>query len=142
MLKQVGSLIIAFCVVSYSASALAAIGIAETQATESETQEAQEIAVQFTLRFAEAKDFTPIVKELYLDDFIERYIKSRAKNPDFNADSHLLFVPGLEENSGFLRGSSPADWQRFYIVANNFLLFGFVSGLKKVSDDARDIKPT
>jgi len=143
MLKRLfASLIILLFVGGNSVSLSALPGQGGSQVTESEAQEAQDIAVQFTSRFAETKDLTPIVKELYFNDFIERYIKSRAKNPDFDSAPHLYFLPGLEYDSRLLTEGNAADWQRFYLAANNFLLFGFVSGMKKASDNAREIKPT
>ena len=111
-----------------------------SQPTESEARDAHEIAVQFTLQFAEMKDLAPVVKDLYFENFVERYVQSRAKNPDLNSAPHAYFLPGLEYNSRLLREGSPAEWQRFYIAANNFLLFGFVRGMKK-GDDAKEIKP-
>ncbi|HXM35401.1 MAG TPA: hypothetical protein VN920_09460 [Pyrinomonadaceae bacterium] len=114
----------------------------DQQITERESQEALELAQQFTTRFLETKDLTPIVKELYVTDFIERYKQARAVNPDFNKAPHLYFVPGLEYNSRLLTEANAEDWQRFYVAANNFILFGFVSVIKKSPKEIEDLKVT
>lgn len=142
MLKYVGAiLILALFSISSFASTLAVAKTDKPQVMDIEVQEAQEIAIQFTLRFAQSKDIAPIVKDLYFSDFIERYIKSRAKNPDFNSAPQLYFVPGLNYNSRLLTDARSEEWQRFYTTANNFLIFGFISGIKNYSDNA-DIKVT
>ena len=142
MLKRLFvSLIISLALVGNSGLTPALTAKDGPQPTEAEVRDAHEIAVQFTLQFAEMKDLAPVVKDLYFENFVERYVQSRAKNPDLNSAPHAYFLPGLEYNSRLLREGSPAAWQRFYIAANNFLLFGFVSGLKK-GDDAKEIKPS
>jgi len=141
MLKYFGAiLILVFFSISGFASTLAVARIDEPQVTDIEVQEAQEIAIQFTLRFAESKDLSPIVKDIYFSDFIERYKKFKLK--DLSTSSvDLYFEPGLDYNSRLLTNGRSEDWQRFYIAANNFLLFGFISGIKNYSDNA-DIKAT
>lgn len=135
------ALMVMLCAVGSLGSSFAAGGNCTQQVTEAETREAQEIAVQFTVRFAQTKDLALVVKELYFEDFVQRYLKSRARNPDFNAAPHVYFAPGLNYNSRLLTTSSAADWQRLYLATNNFLLFGFVRAMGKVSEDAHDVKP-
>lgn len=120
---------------------LAQPGTYEPQVTKAEEQEAQEVAIQFTIRFTETKDLTPIVRDFYFSDFVERYKKSKTK--DLNANPvDLYFAPGLDYNSRLLTDGDCKDWERFYVAANNFLLFGFISALKNYSDDTQDIKVT
>lgn len=112
-----------------------------SQVTQVEEREAREVARQFTLQFIRTKDLAPIVKDLYWSDFIERYKQSRSK--DLNGNStDLLLVSGLDYNSRLLTEGNSVDWQRFYIAANNFLLLGFLAGLKHYSGEKADIKPT
>lgn len=113
----------------------------EPQVTKAEEQEARELAIQFTIRFGETRDLTPIVRDLYLSDFVERYKKYKAK--ELNAGHvDLYFAPGLDYNSRLLTDGDSKDWGRFYVAANNFLLFGFISALKTYSDETADVKAT
>lgn len=134
-------IIIASIAINSVAPALAATQTSNQQITEAEAQEAQELALQFTTRFVETTDLTPLVKELYVSDFIERY-KKYLDNPDTKNALHLYFVPGLEYNSRLLTEASTEEWQRFYIAANNFIFFGFISVMKKHPDEIENIKPT
>jgi hypothetical protein len=134
------ALMIVLVVVGNLSSASAAAVRQRQQVTEAEIREAQEILVDFTLRFAETKDLAPVAKELYFDDFMARYVKSRASNPDFNPAIDVYFAPGLVYDSRLLTTATVADWQRLYLAVNNFLLFGFIRGMKKAPKDADDVK--
>lgn len=134
------ALMVVLCAVASLRLPFAAAGNPRQQVTNAETRESQEIAVEFTLRFAETKDLAPFLKELYFDDFMGRYVKSRVSNPDFNPATHVYFAPGLEYDSRLLTIGTVADWQRLYLAANNFLLLGFVRGMTRVSKDADDVK--
>ena len=117
----------------------------EREVTEAENQEAREIVIRFTALFAETRDLTPIVNELYVSDFIERYKKFREEDfssPVKSNSDGLYFAPGLDYDSRLLAEAGPEDWRRLYIAANNFLLVGMVSALKETPDDATDIKVT
>src|SRR5438093_1454495 len=65
------------------------------QITVAEAQEAQEVVQLFTTRFLESKDLAPIVKDLYVSDFMERYKKARAADLDLRNVPDVYFVPGL-----------------------------------------------
>ncbi len=122
-------------------SVFAAAKTDEPQVTQVEEQEARTVAIQFTLQFLKTKDLAPIVKELYWNDFIERYKKF--KTEDINANStDLYLVSGLVYNSRLLTEGKSEDWQRFYVAANNFLLLGFLAGLKTYSNENANIKPS
>ncbi|HKC64120.1 MAG TPA: hypothetical protein VKB86_10800 [Pyrinomonadaceae bacterium] len=135
-------IIIGTIAINNVAPALAATQTNNQQITEAESREAREIALQFTTRFIETTDLTALVKELYVSDFIERYKKSLSENPVINTDPHHYFVPGLTYNARLLTEANPEDWQRFYIAANNFIFFGFISVIKKHPDEIENIKPT
>lgn len=137
---------IAVIVASFMANSIVPAARAdEREATEAENQEAREIVIQFTARFAETRDLTPIVNEHYVSDFIERYkkFKEEGLSPTVKSNSDsLYFAPGLDYDSRLLSEAGQEDWRRLYIAANNFLLVGLVSVLKKTPDDATDIKVT
>lgn len=109
------------------------------RATKAEEKEARDLAIKFTLVFSETQDLTPIIKDFYFRDFVERYkgFKSKALN---TKHVDLYFAPGLEYNSQLLTAADSKDWEGFYVAANNFLLLGFISGLKVDSSETRDIR--
>jgi hypothetical protein len=122
--------------------AMAAASKSDQQITEAEAHESQGVVQQFTARFLETKDLTPIVSELYVSDFMDRYRKARAAEPDLNYAPHVYFVPGLEYNSRLLKEANAEDWKRFYVAANNFIFFGFISVIKRLPKEVDKLKPT
>ncbi len=141
MLKNIcASLIVVGLIINSLASAQS-VTRDKPQLTKAEEQEARELAIRFTIRFAETKDLTPIIGDLYFSEFVERYKKSKIE--DLNANSNdIYFAPGLDYNSRLPTEGDSEDWKRFYIAANSFLLIGFISAMEKFSDDTTDIKPT
>lgn len=113
----------------------------EHRATNAEEKEARDLAIKFTIDFAETQDLTPLIKDLYFRDFVERYkgFKTKALN---NKHVDLYFAPGLEYSSQLLTTADSTDWKDFYVATNNFLLLGYISGLKNISDETQDIKAT
>ncbi len=113
---------------------------AELQAIKVEEKEARDLAVQFTLRFTETQDLSPIIRDLYFRDFVERFKSSKTKDqPRKPAD--LYFAPGLDYNSQLIVADSK-DWEDFYVATNTFLMLGFLSALAGQSDDTANIKPS
>jgi hypothetical protein len=118
----------------------------EQEVTEAENREAREVVIQFTARFAETRDLTNAVNELYVSDFIERYKKSRAKDADpslSSKSSERYFAPGLDYDTRLLAEAGAEDWRRFYIAANNFLLVGLVAFMKEAGagGEASNVNP-
>ena len=105
-----------------------------------EEKEARELAIQFTIRFTETQDLSPIIRELYFKDFIERYKSFKTKQLN-TKPVDLYFAPGLDYNSQLIEADSK-DWEGFYLAANNFLLLGFISALAGQSDETANIKPS
>ena len=105
-----------------------------------EEKEARELAIQFTIRFTETQDLSPIIKELYFRDFIERYKTFKTKELNTEPVS-LYFAPGLEYSSQLTVADSKA-WEDFYVATNNFLILGFISALAGQSDETANIKPS
>ena len=113
----------------------------QQQITDSEAKEAREVVRQYTIRFIETQDLAHVIKDLYFADFVERYKKSKKDGggPD-NQD--VYFAPGLVYNARLLRNANIDDWQRLYVAANNFLIFGFFSAMTKYSDENANIVAT
>ena len=110
----------------------------DQQLSNADSQAVRQLVVDFTTRFLQAKDLSPVIKDLYAKDFINRYLKAKANV--VGRPSTLDFVPGIFWNSSLFAEASTEDWLRFYTAANNFMFFGFESVIKKSRDGAK-IKP-
>ena len=123
--------------------------VAQTDApriTKAEEKEARELALQFTIQFTETQDLTPIIRDLYFSDFIERYKSFKMKELN-QRPVELYFAPGLDYSSPLLATARSEDWERFYVATNNFLLLGFIAALQRQSDEtpnttASDLYPS
>jgi hypothetical protein len=140
-MKLLWPLFLIACMIGHGVFPVLAATHSDEQLTEIEKQQAREVAIQFTTRFVETLDLNPLVKDLYRSDFIERFKKERSEDlADRSVD--LYFVPGLDYNSRLLTAAGTDDWQRFYIAANNFLFFGFMSGIRNFSVNSKELKPS
>lgn len=110
-----------------------------SEATKAEEKEARELAVKFSLLFADTQDLTPIIKDLYFSDFVERYRTFKTKTLK-TKPVDLYFAPGLEYNSQLLTAADSKDWQNFYVATNNFLMLGFISVLKANPEGTGEIR--
>jgi hypothetical protein len=111
------------------------------QATKAEEKEGRELALQFTLEFTKTQDLTSVIRNYYFSDFAERY--KNFKLHDLSSKPvDLYFAPGLDYSSPLLATADSEDWERFYVAANNFLILGFISALKRQSDETPNLKPT
>ena len=115
-------------------------GSDEPKLSDADARAVRQLAVEFTVRFARTKDLAPITKDLYVKDFLERYLFAKSNVLGIGRSVDLDFVPGLNYNSRVYGKASPEDWLRFYTAANNLVFFGFLSGIKKYRDASR-IKP-
>jgi hypothetical protein len=104
--------------------------------SKAQAQEVQEFASSFTKRLEETKDFAPLVKEFYFEDYIERYIKTQQNGDLPNEGPYRLgLVPGVEYTSNLHTQASREEWQKFYVAVNNIFYLGIVSGLCTFSPD-------
>jgi hypothetical protein len=96
--------------------------------TKEEEREARAVAAAFTDRLIETHDFAPVVQELYVGDFMPRFLKSLdAGDKTFMLD----VVPALSFKSSLAARTDSEYWPRLYIAANNIMHFGFLSLLSK-----------
>jgi hypothetical protein len=133
---------VAFSLIIYLLITVSAAGSIQTgkpRPTEAEEEEARELALRFTIQFAETQDLNPIVRDLYFSGFVERYKSFKIKELN-QKPVDLYFAPGLDYSSHLLATAHSKDWEDFYVATNNFLLLGFISALKRQSDDTRDVK--
>lgn len=112
--------------------------IEDQQNTNADIKAARQLAIEFTKSFIRTTDLEPVIKDLFARDFIERFIKSKAKQ---TRSSDVYFVPGLTYHSRLLAEAGPEDWRRFYTAAHNFMFFGIMSGIKKYQN-AAGVSPT
>jgi hypothetical protein len=139
-LKHPAASLLILCVLfSGQSSAQTVRRTPEQQPTNAEQNEAQDLATKFTLRFTESQDLTPLIKDLYFADFVERYKAFKSKSLNSTKPIDLYFAPGLEYNSQLLTTADAKDWQDFYVATNNFLLLGFIAGLQAYSDGTREV---
>lgn len=107
----------------------------DTKLTEVERREANEIATQFTIRFAKTKDIAPLIKDHYWDDFIEREINEGLKSLK-DPEEDKWIAPFISCQAQLLKEGNKKDLQEFYIASQNFSLSQmlFITGLNKNAD--------
>ncbi len=106
------TLLLTFCLVATPAAArtrLTQEGEAERLTTEEE-QEARALAHLFVERFRETNDITPLVEELFVEDFAER----------LRLDSDSLPMSFLRREVALQ--ATPAELRKFYAAGFNFIV--------------------
>lgn len=132
------SRLVAFCfVVVIFASATPVSDHNKQNISRGEEQEARNLAVQFIAEFVEKKDLAPVVENLFVNNFIQRFNEYKFKHPDTSFD--LYFIPGLEYEPALLSQGTVEDWRRFYISENTFFFYGVLSVVGKAKADVKDV---
>lgn len=80
----------------------------DNELTADEERESKALAELFVKRMAEKKDIAPILRELFADDFLDRYM-TEPENESF------LFIKGK-----LARSVSKSELQRYYTATMNF----------------------
>src|SRR2546423_293995 len=103
--------------------------------TKEEEREAREVAAAFTNRLVETHDFAPVVKELYVGDFMSRYLKHELDAGPHSESARFMLegVPALSFREALAARGDSEYWPRLYVAAQSFLHFGFLSILSKKS---------
>jgi hypothetical protein len=103
--------------------------------TKEEEREARAVAAAFTNKLIETHDFGPVVSELYVKDFMPRYLK-RESDWTVRAETTTFMVEGVPalffKNTLAARADSEY-WPRFYVAAQTFQHFSFLSLYSKKS---------
>jgi hypothetical protein len=102
------------------------LGQSETEKpTAEELKAAKELSSRFVQRINETVDINPLVKELFVADFMKRYVreelvklKEGKKGP-----SRILFTSGLEYDSELLEKATEEDWRALYVNTFNFMQY-------------------
>jgi hypothetical protein len=108
----------------------------QDEITREEYKSAQETVDLFVKRFIETGDLAPVIDELFVADFIQRY-KKHQKNigQESNAPSEIFFAPGLWYKPDLLNQATDDDWRRFYIATYNFFYQVFIVGMNRMAND-------
>jgi hypothetical protein len=103
--------------------------------TKEEEREARETAAAFTRRLLETHDFAPVVKELYVGDFMARYLKHESDAGPHSESAKFMLegVPALSFREALAARGDSEYWPRLYVAAQTFMHFGFLSILSKKS---------
>jgi hypothetical protein len=138
-----GALILALASI-VSCNFLPTIGAqTNTQAplTEDERREARQLSVTFTKQLGETLDFEVVMRELFVPDAVERYIALQKKKAAQGGSPYVILDPGIFVEVALLDQASADDWRKLYVQTNNFILLGFVHGLRS-NVDFEKLKPT
>jgi hypothetical protein len=124
------------CIIFQSPVRAFATSQVQEEITEAESQRVRDVAREFGKRFEETEDLAPLLKELFVSNFTERYVKEQRKQlgSERSPGSAILFAPGLEYWPSLLDQTSAEDWRRFYVAAYNFLLHGMLSGYNRSAE--------
>jgi len=112
-------------------SASPSLHSAQEQLTSAEIQAVDEVVNRFVQRLEETGNFNLLVKELYTNDFIQRYITQQQKElaEAKSLSPVIFFAPGLEYKPDLLKQATTEDWQRFYIAVHTILCYGILIGM-------------
>src|SRR5262245_57158834 len=114
----------------------APVSRAQDSPTEAEIKQAQEAASLFSNLLEETGDFSRVIDEMYVEDFIERYLLEQIRDgEESNSSSDLYFSPGFFYKRDLLKQATIEDWRGLYIAANNFFYHVMVISLNKEADD-------
>jgi hypothetical protein len=102
---------------------------------------AREAAAAFSERLLAARDFGPVVKEMFAADFMRRHLalQSSIRKEAGNSSFMLHAVPALEFNTGLLSRPEDENWPRLYAAVSSLLFYTYLSlmargSLKDLSD--------
>ncbi|HKQ91409.1 MAG TPA: hypothetical protein VJZ77_12025 [Blastocatellia bacterium] len=113
----------------------APVSRAQDGLTQAEIILAKETADLFMKRLDETGDFSSVIDEMYVEDFIERYIQQQMhEGKESDSFTDIYFAPGKYKRD-LLKLATVEDWRRLYIAANNFMYHIIITGLNKHADD-------
>ncbi len=116
-----------------------ATGDGQTELTEDEVREAEQISLTFTTRLSQSQDMGSVMDELFLPDSVERYVRSEIRRARADQLSYIVFSSGIFIDVSLLDKPSQMDWRRFYTATNNFMLLGLVY-LSRRHGDVENLK--
>lgn len=109
----------------------------EEKPTPVETWKALETTNFFMKRLEETGDFSSVIDELYVEDFIWRYVHDKQmETTDSNLSEAFTFAQGVNCKRNLLTHATTQEWQRLYIATYNFYYQALVICLNKDSNSS------
>ena len=113
-MKKISLVIVILFVVYHTASLSAVYGQPKKdEITAEEKKAARELADRFIQRLNETGDVEPLIKEMFVSDFMNRYVKEKLeqiKRGDQSGE-RIWFSPGIEYRSDLLKEATEEDWR-------------------------------
>src|SRR5258706_10385675 len=128
-MKKIVLIFVAVLVVYHAASLPAVYGQAKKdEITAEEKKAANDLAERFIQRLDETGDIEPLTKEMFVSDFMQRYV---AENKHEVAAGHegkriLFATTGLEYDATLLDQAGEDAWLKLYISSFNVLHYAWV----------------
>lgn len=110
----------------------------DDEITSEEKTAATALADRFMQRLDETGNIEPLIKEMFVSDFMQRYVKAAKHAVSAgNAGKQIGFSTGLYYDPSLLGQASDDDWQRLYIADFNFMQYGFVVSINEMAKYGR-----
>lgn len=136
-MKRVLLRVVLICasVLTFVSPCVAAAQDARGRVSKEEEAEARVVAAAFVDRFFETQDFATVVDELYVSDYMARFLKSQHAAQERSPDSTFMLegVPSLTFSSRLAARDDDELWPRLFVAANNFMHYGLVSIMSRKS---------
>ncbi len=121
-------LIISIVFVVYHATICSAVygQTKKDEITVEEKKAANELADRFVKRLNETGDVEPLIKEMFVSDFMNRYVREELeqKKSEKGSSAKILFASGLEYDPRLLKEATEDDWRSLYVNTFNFMNYG------------------
>lgn len=108
----------------------------EDKPTPLEVAKTQKVADLFMQRLEETGDLSRVIDELYVEDFIWRYIQEQKRElANSHSSSAVFFVPGLSYKTELLTQATEQEWRRLYVATYNFFYHVILLGMNQYAND-------
>lgn len=103
--------------------------------TKEEERLARETAAAFSERLLAARDFGPVVRELYAHDFMKHYLAKMSEGmKERRGSTFMLYgVPALEFRTGLLSRDEDENWPRLYAAVSDLMFYTYLSLMSRGS---------
>jgi hypothetical protein len=120
-------------VLTFASPRVAEAQEARGRVTKEEEAEAREVSAAFLNRFFETHDFATVLDELYVNDYMPRYIRGRHVAEERATDSTFMLegVPSLSFSRRLAAHADERLWPRLFVAANNVMHYGLVATMSR-----------
>lgn len=132
-MKRELSIVVVVCALILTFVSPRVVAARDARVTKEEQAEAREVAAAFFNRFFETHDFAAVVDELYVSDYMARYMRGKHDGERRETDSTFMLegVPSLSFSRRLAAHADDELWPRLFVAANNVMHYGFVSLLSR-----------